>query len=225
MAITKEQTAFIQKVASLITDARILKSVTIAQAILESGWGQSGLTAKANALFGIKATVFWKGKRYSSKTQECYDKVNFTTITAAFRGYNSWTESIADHTNFIVSNSRYKSVLAAKDYKTACYAIANAGYATAPTYAQSLIGIIAGYKLYEYDTPTIAPVKPVVSPTIPKIQIRQGSWNVRKSASLLGKVVKVVSGGQVYTSSKVVNGWYYIDSLGGYIGGKAVTKI
>lgn len=218
------QTAFISKVASLITDRKILPSLTIAQAILESGWGQSGLTTKGNALFGIKAGLTWKGKRYSSKTQECYDKINFTTITAAFRGYNSWLESIQDHTAFIVSNSRYKAVLTAKDYKTACYAIAQAGYATAPDYAQTLISIIEQYKLYEYDKQTIQPVKPI-QPKAKYITLKPGTWNIRKGAGILNKSIATAKGGLTFASSKYVNGWYYIDSLKGYVGASAVSKI
>lgn len=222
--MTLLQTNFIKKVASLITDKRVLPSLTIAQAILESGWGQSGLTIKGNALFGIKADITWKGKRYSSKTQECYDKINFKTITAAFRGYNSWLESIQDHTAFIASNKRYAKVLTAKDYKTACYAIAQAGYATAPNYAASLISIIEEYKLYEYDKLTIPPVKPI-PPTIRYITLKAGTWNVRKGAGVLNKSITTAKGGLTFASSKYVNGWYYIDSLKGYVGAKSVARI
>lgn len=222
--MTIVQTAFIKKVASLITDRRILPSLTIAQAILESGWGNSGLTIKGNALFGIKAGIGWKGKRYSSKTKECYDKKNFVTITAYFRAYNSWAESVNDHTAFIASNKRYAKVLTAKDYKTACYEIAQAGYATAPNYVQSLINIIEGYKLYEYDKLTIPPVKPI-SPTIRYITLKAGMWNVRKGAGILNKSITTAKGGLTFASSKCVNGWYYIDSLKGYVGAKSVARI
>ena len=223
MAITTAQTAFISKIASLITDKRILPSLTIAQAILESRWGKSGLTVKANALFGIKAGLTWKGKAINSKTFECYDKIKLTTILASFRAYNSWAESINDHTAFIVSNKRYAKVLAAKDYKTACYEIAQAGYATAPNYAASLISIIEGYKLYEYDK-VAAPVKPI-PPTIRYITLKPGTWNIRKGAGILNKSIATAKGGLTFASSKYVNGWYYVDSLKGYVGASAVSKI
>ena len=222
--MTTAQTTFIAKVASLITDTRILKSVTIAQAILESGWGQSELTIKANALFGIKAGLTWKGKRYSSKTQECYDKVNFTTITAAFRGYNSWVESIADHTDFILKNSRFKSIIGCKDYKTVCSILQKGTYATAPNYAVSLISIIEQFKLYEYDKLTIPPVKPL-APTIRYITLKAGMWNVRKGAGIDNKSITTAKGGLTFASSKYVNGWYYIDSFKGYVGAKSVARI
>ena len=92
--MTQEQKAFIERVGALaaadMKKSGVLASLTIAQAILESGWGKSGLTVKANALFGIKAGTSWKGRVYSTKTQECYDGVNFTTVTALFRAYDSW---------------------------------------------------------------------------------------------------------------------------------------
>jgi LysM repeat protein len=146
------KTDFIAKVAALTkADTRVLPSLTIAQAILESAWGESGLTEKANALFGIKATKSWKGKCYSAKTKECYDGVNMVDEVAAFRAYDSWADSVADHTAFLCKYSRYKPVLAAKDYKTACKAIQAAGYATDPAYASKLIALIEKYNLNQYD--------------------------------------------------------------------------
>lgn len=146
------QKSFISKVAGYaVKDKRILPSLTIAQAILESGWGQSGLTRNANALFGIKANSGWKGKVYSAKTKECYDGVNFTTIKDVFRAYDSWEESVNDHTAFLCGLTRYKKVVNEKCYKTACKAIKAAGYATDPSYAEKLITMIEQYGLYRYD--------------------------------------------------------------------------
>lgn len=143
---------FISCVAELAkNDCRVLPSLTIAQAILESGWGRSGLTKKANALFGIKAGKDWKGKVYSSKTKECYDGVNFVDEVAAFRAYNTWGESVQDHTEFLCGLKRYAAVIGEKDYKKACKAIKAAGYATDPDYAEKLIALIEKYKLYEFD--------------------------------------------------------------------------
>ena len=130
---------------------RLFASLTIAQAILESGWGKSGLTVKANALFGIKAGKSWKGKVYSAQTQECYDGATFTTITALFRAYDSWAESVADHSALLTSAARYKAVIGERDYKAACRAIKAAGYATDPQYADKLIQIVENYSLTAYD--------------------------------------------------------------------------
>ena len=153
--MTHEQKAFIKRVGALAAaDMRasgVLASLTIAQAILESGWGKSGLTVKANALFGIKAGRSWKGKVYSAKTQECYDGVTFTTVTALFRAYDSWAESVADHSALLTGAARYKAVIGERDYKTACRAIKAAGYATDPKYPDKLIQIIESYGLTAYD--------------------------------------------------------------------------
>ena len=155
MAITKEQKDFIERVGNLaaadMQKSGVLASLTIAQAILESGWGKSGLTVKANALFGIKAGASWKGKVYSAQTQECYDGATFTTVTALFRAYDSWADSVADHSALLTGATRYKAVIGERDYKTACRAIKAAGYATDPNYADKLIQIIESYGLTAYD--------------------------------------------------------------------------
>ena len=150
-----EKQIFIQAVGEAarkdMEKSGVLASLTIAQAILESGWGTSELAQNANALFGIKADGRWSGKTYSKETQECYDGVNYTTVTALFRAYSSWDESITDHSAFLLTGNRYAAVIGEKDYKTACYAIKAAGYATAPDYAEKLISLIESYGLTAYD--------------------------------------------------------------------------
>lgn len=125
-------------------------STTIAQAALESGWGDSGLTTAGNALFGIKAGNDWTGKKYNATTQEVIDGTTITT-TATFRAYDSWGQSIIDHDDFLRKNPRYKKVLDAADGLTACDELQNAGYATDPNYARKLKSIIRAYDLTQYD--------------------------------------------------------------------------
>ncbi len=153
--LSTKQKDFIEKIGALarrdMENTKVLASLTIAQAILESGWGESGLTKKANALFGIKASSSWSGKIYNANTKECYDGVNFTTIKAGFRAYDSLEESIADHSRLLTSLSRYKKVIGETDYKKACKEIRRAGYATDPSYANKLIGIIEAYDLTRFD--------------------------------------------------------------------------
>lgn len=150
-----EQKQFIEKIGGLaradMEKSGILASLTTAQAILESAWGTSELAVNANALFGIKADSRWAGKVYSKDTKECYDGANYTTITALFRAYGSWEESVADHSAFLLAATRYAAVVGERDYKTACKAIKAAGYATAPDYAEKLVALIEKYNLYEYD--------------------------------------------------------------------------
>ena len=153
--MTQEQKSFIERVGNRATvdmkNSGILASLTIAQAILESGWGKSGLAVKANALFGIKATSVWRGKVYNTKTQECFDGVSFTEVDACFRAYDSWEESINDHSTFLRGAARYAAVVGECDYKKACTAIKAEGYATDPDYPGKLIKIIEQHNLTAYD--------------------------------------------------------------------------
>ena len=150
-----EQRKFLAMVGPLaqadMQKSGILASLTIAQAILESGWGTSELATKANALFGIKADARWSGRAYSKDTKECYDGVTYATITALFRAYDSWAESVTDHSAFLLANKRYAAVVGERDYKAACRAIKAAGYATDPGYPEKLIGLIEKYGLTVYD--------------------------------------------------------------------------
>lgn len=129
----------------------VLASITIAQAILESSWGTSGLSANALNLFGIKATgsepyTTMRTAEYTKKREKYY-------INANFRKYNSYSESIEDHAKFLVENPRYKNsgFFSAKDYKGQANALVKAGYATDPNYANLLIQLIEQYGLKKYD--------------------------------------------------------------------------
>ncbi|WP_342576450.1 glycoside hydrolase family 73 protein [Paenibacillus sp. FSL M8-0142] len=148
--------AFIQKIAIFaaadMKNTFIPASLIIAQAALESAWGTSGLTKKGNNLFGIKG----RGPA-GSCTMPTTEYVNGKPIKvdAAFRAYNNWGESIADHTKLILNGvswdrNKYKKVIGV-DGKTAAREIQEAGYATDPKYADKLIAIMDEYNLYQYD--------------------------------------------------------------------------
>ena len=129
----------------------LFSSVVIAQAICESGWGQSTIMMKANAIFGIKATSSWKGKVYNANTQECYDGVSYTNITACFRAYNSLAESISDYFDLITKLERYRKATVAETPLDCITAIKNGGYATSPTYIDTIMSIINSNNLTQYD--------------------------------------------------------------------------
>ena len=126
-------------------------SVVIAQAICESGWGQSTIMMKANAIFGIKATASWKGKVYNTNTQECYDGSTYTNITACFRAYDSLAESISDYFDLITKVERYRKACVANSPLECITAIKNGGYATSPTYINTIMSIINSNGLTKYD--------------------------------------------------------------------------
>lgn len=136
---------------------RVLASVSIAQAILESGWGKSTLATQGNNLFGIKTSDEWQGETITLPTKEWVNG-EYITVDADFRKYPSWTESMADHARFFSSTewrkNNYRNFLGETDYKKACHALKLAGYATAPDYAEKLINLIERYKLMQYDETT-----------------------------------------------------------------------
>ena len=150
MATQSEIKNFLEKIKSPVQEdmqkTKILASLSAAQAILESGWGLSGLTKKSNNLFGIKGS-------YNGATKEWING-EYVSVNANFKKYPSWAESISDHSALFLRLPRYSNLIGEKDYKTACKNVAADGYATSPTYAQSLIKLIEQYKLYEWDNVT-----------------------------------------------------------------------
>lgn len=118
-------------------------SITLAQGCLESGDGNSTLATQANNHFGIKCHG-WKGKTVRH-TDDAPDE--------CFRSYDSAEASFRDHSDFLRYRDRYATLfnLEPTDYKGWAYGLQKAGYATAQTYAASLIRIIEDYELYRYD--------------------------------------------------------------------------
>ncbi len=116
--------------------------IILAQGILESGAGTSELTRASNNHFGIKAGSKWKGNVYLAWDDE--------TQKSRFRCYNSAAESYKDHARLLTTMSCYRPLfnINVYDYRGWAYGLKKAGYATAPHYAQALIGIIDHYKLY-----------------------------------------------------------------------------
>ena len=119
-------------------------SITLAQALLESGTGNSDLAKYANNHFGIKCTSDWKGKGYY-KDDDAKDE--------CFRVYSNPDESFKDHSQFL-KRKRYAPLfeLDKNDYEGWAIGLKNAGYATNPKYPQLLIGLIEKYNLDQYDT-------------------------------------------------------------------------
>ena len=122
---------------------KIPASITLAQGLFESGAGRSELTLRGNNHFGIKCNG-WTGR----KTYHDDDRSN-----ECFRAYDSAYDSYEDHSRFLTSNTRYRSLfnLSVTDYKGWAKGLKAAGYATNPQYANKLIEIIQLYKLYQYD--------------------------------------------------------------------------
>ena len=131
---------------------KILASLTAAQGLIESNKGNSGLTQKANNLFGIKGD--YNGAYVTMPTTEYYNGIKIT-VNAQFRKYPSWAESIDDHSGLFWRAARYTNLRGCTDYRTACINVQKDGYATSPTYAQTLIKTIETYKLWTWDAEAI----------------------------------------------------------------------
>ncbi|PCS00977.1 glycoside hydrolase family 73 protein [Lactococcus fujiensis] len=148
---------FIKKMVPLAQAAYhksgVLPSIVIAQASLESNFGQSKLASQYHNLFGIKA--YGNVPSVNLETQE-YVSGQWLTISGKFRTYASDVESVDAHTTLMTkgtswNSKQYASVIAAKDYKSAANALYASGYATDPTYAQKIIQMIENFQLTKYD--------------------------------------------------------------------------
>ena len=134
-----------------MAQTNIPASFVVAEAALESGWGASQLTQQAMNLFGVKADPSWTGPTYAIPTRE-YLHGAWTMVNALFRKYSDWLGSISDHAAFLMSNPRYAAAFACTDGISFAKAVAAAGYATDPLYAQKLAAIINAHGLLSLDT-------------------------------------------------------------------------
>ena len=147
---------------------RVLASVTVAQAIWESGWGQSSLTKKTNNYFGMTVGSSWKGTIYCSKNDSFYSsrteaisilgnaKYNYWAsggdngVPGFWRVYSSMAESVADHNDLLSTSGLYKGIPGETDYKTVCN-ILNKYYCNDGSYATAIISTIEKYDLTRFD--------------------------------------------------------------------------
>ena len=151
------QQAFIESVAEGAIESwneyGVLPSITVAQAILESGWGSSTLSTQAHNLFGIKGS--YNGNYVTMSTREVINGQS-VYVNAAFRAYANNSESVEDHGNFLYSNSRYSNLLGDTSYTDVAQKLSQDGYATDPYYSSSLISLVKTYDLTQLDSIAIA---------------------------------------------------------------------
>ncbi|MBW8014150.1 N-acetylmuramidase [Lactobacillus helveticus] len=155
--LLREKEAFIKKIGPIAREVDksydLLPSITVAQACLESNYGQSNLSQKYNNLFGVKGTN--PNTSAVMMTKE-YVKGKWITVKARFQIYDSYEASIRAHARLFQNGTtwnhqQYKHVLASKDYKTQAKALVTDGYATDPDYADKLINLIEQFDLEKYD--------------------------------------------------------------------------
>jgi flagellum-specific peptidoglycan hydrolase FlgJ len=161
-------------------------SITLGQAILESGAGTGPLSIQANNHFGIKCHKEWTGpsiKYTDDEENEC------------FRKYDDPSGSFRDHSYFLTSRPRYAELFqfGKDDYKSWAYGLKAAGYATDPKYPDKLIGLIERYQLGKYDAEVLGKT---YTPVVAKKEIAY-TEDVQKYT--------VVKGDTLYSLSKKFN--------------------
>jgi flagellum-specific peptidoglycan hydrolase FlgJ len=152
---TGTQQAFLNEVVPGALAAQrqygIPAAVTIAQAIDESGWGQSQLATQDNNLFGIKGTG--PAGSVVVPTEE-YENGQPVTVNAQFRAYSNVAQSINDHSLLLATGSAYQQAMADRRSPDAFANALTGVYATDPTYGTTLITIMQQYNLYRFDAAT-----------------------------------------------------------------------
>lgn len=229
-AATMEQNAFLSKTAKQAEKAAkkygVYPSVMIAQAIVESGWGQSGLAVNANNLFGMKADDSWPGESYLARTREEKDGKSYY-INAGFRKYNSLKESFEDNGKKLREGVswqplRYQGAWLenANTYAEATKALTGT-YATDSKYDIALNSRITSHNLNQYD--------PVISKATKHYTVdKSGSvynWPTNHSVA---KAVGSVKSGEKVTVTKTItyndgSTRMYIEGKG-WINGTSLTK-
>ncbi|MFH4352398.1 glucosaminidase domain-containing protein [Lactobacillus helveticus] len=219
-AATDAQTEFLNKAAKQAVKAAkkygTYPSVMIAQAIVESGWGQSALAVNANNIFGMKASG-WSGPTYSAKTREEGKDGKSYYITAAFRKYNSFEESFEDNGKKLRNGVtwqplRYQGAWLenANTYAEATKALTGT-YATDSKYDVALDSRITSHNLNQYD--------PVISKTTKHYTVEKSgsvyNWPTDQSVA---KAVGSVKSGEKVTVTKTIT--FHDDSSRMYIEGK-----
>ena len=180
--------AYIEKYKNIAKESMekngIPSSITLGQAILESGAGTGPLSIQANNHFGIKCHKEWSGpsiKYTDDEENEC------------FRKYDDPSQSFKDHSYFLKSRPRYLGLfqLNKSDYKAWAKGLKDAGYATDPKYPEKLIGLIERYQLDRFDSEVLGKV---YAPIVYKDQY-----------VVNGDVHQVVKGDTLYSISKKYN--------------------
>ena len=140
----------------------ILPSLTIAQFILESGWGKSALASNYENYFGIKkhadswANSTWPGRSVDYETGEEYDGQQ-VRIVDSFRAYDNAWQSFQDHSAYLANRTTggttklYAGIVGQKNISTCCDILTAGGYATGSSYKASIMKLVQEYNLTQYD--------------------------------------------------------------------------
>jgi flagellum-specific peptidoglycan hydrolase FlgJ len=237
-AAKTDQEKFIEKIGAMakadMAKSGICAAVTIAQAILESGWGKSELAKNANNIFGMKKSLSgntwtgsaWDGKSvYSKQTKEVYVS-GPATVQADFRAYKTLQDSVNDHSAYLAgarngSALRYKGLVGCTDYKKAAQIIKAGGYATAPDYVEKLCRLVEQYDLTRYNTTYKAQATEAAAKTPYTVKV---STQIPILKTPAGTKVKTCPKG-IYTIVEEKSGYGHLKSGAGWIQLSKTNKI
>lgn len=146
---------FIEQIAKCVKKYAYLYGIEvhspiIAQAILESGWGKSGLASKYHNYFGLKCGSSWKGKSVNMATKEEYKVGTLTNIRDNFRVYDSMEAGVKGYFDFI-NTSRYANLKGVKNPEEYVRRLKADGYATSSKYVDNVMRVIRDNKLTRFD--------------------------------------------------------------------------
>ena len=150
-----DKETFIQKVAEKVNKYAPLYGISvhspiIAQAIIESGWGKSGLASKYHNYFGLKCGSSWKGKSVNMTTKEEYKVGTMTNIRDNFRVFDDFDDGIRGYFEFI-NTSRYANLKGVKNPEEYVRRLKADGYATSSKYVDNIMRVIRDNKLTRFD--------------------------------------------------------------------------
>ena len=150
-----DKETFIQKVAEKVRKYAPLYGICvhspiIAQAIIESGWGKSGLASKYHNYFGLKCGSSWKGKSVNMTTKEEYKVGTMTNIRDNFRVFDDFDDGIRGYFEFI-NTRRYANLKGVKNPEEYVRRLKADGYATSSKYVDNIMRVIRDNKLTRFD--------------------------------------------------------------------------
>ena len=150
-----DKETFIRKVAEKVEKYAPLYGISvhspiIAQAIIESGWGKSGLASKYHNYFGLKCGSSWKGKSVNMTTKEEYKVGTMTNIRDNFRVFDDFDDGIRGYFEFI-NTRRYANLKGVKSPEEYVRHLKADGYATSSKYVDNIMRVIRDNKLTRFD--------------------------------------------------------------------------
>ena len=219
-------------------ESGILASLSIAQAILESGYLHSELCVNANNIFGMKCFLSgnnwqgtaWDGTSVYSKATNEEENGKVIQIYADFRAYPNLKASIADHSAYLsnsksgISKKRYNGIVGETNFRTAATILKKGGYATDSRYVERLVSVYNTWNLGQYDTD-----KPVVNeteskPTSFRVKVSIDDLRIRSGPGTQYDFRRYIPIG-VYTIVETVGVWGRLKSGEGWICLDYVDKV